>query len=132
MAASNVLMSMGAGAGTGAAVGGPWGALAGAFLAPFLYGLYLTLTSWDGVSKVKPFVGFENFAAAMQDTTYWQAMGRTVIYSVFAASPPEAGEESLSAVQMVWNYLAELIFNLLILVGAVKMSERVVKEMIGF
>ena len=55
-----------------------------------------------------------------------------IIYSVFAASPPEAGEESLSAVQMVWNYLAELIFNLLILVGAVKMSERVVKEMIGF
>ncbi len=51
---------------------------------PFIYGLYLTLTSWDGVSRVKPFVGFENFAAAFQDTTYWEAMGRTVIYSVFA------------------------------------------------
>ena len=51
---------------------------------PFLYGLYLTLTSWDGVSRTKPFVGFANFAAAFQDTTYWQAMGRTVIYSVFA------------------------------------------------
>ena len=56
----------------------------GVVAVPFLYGLYLTLTSWDGVSKVKPFVGFENFAAAFQDTTYWQAMGRTVIYSVFA------------------------------------------------
>ena len=53
-------------------------------IVPFIYGLYLTLTSWDGVSASKPFVGFENFAAAFQDTTYWQAMGRTVVYSVFA------------------------------------------------
>ncbi|MBQ6365774.1 MAG: sugar ABC transporter permease [Oscillospiraceae bacterium] len=53
-------------------------------IVPFLYGLYLTLTSWDGVSLSKPFVGFQNFAAAFKDTTYWQAMGRTVIYSIFA------------------------------------------------
>ena len=53
-------------------------------IVPFVYGLYLTLTSWDGVSLSKPFVGLANFAAAFQDTTYWQAMGRTVIYSVFA------------------------------------------------
>ena len=51
---------------------------------PFIYGLYLTLTSWDGISATKAFVGFQNFAAAMKDSTYWQAMGRTVIYSVFA------------------------------------------------
>jgi raffinose/stachyose/melibiose transport system permease protein len=53
-------------------------------IVPFIYGLYLTLTSWDGVSLSKPFVGLQNFAAAFKDTTYWQAMGRTVIYSVFA------------------------------------------------
>ena len=51
---------------------------------PFIYGLYLTLTSWDGISATKAFVGVQNFAAAMKDTAYWQAMGRTVIYSVFA------------------------------------------------
>jgi len=51
---------------------------------PFVYGLYLTFTSWDGVSAQKPFVGLNNFIAAFQDTTYWQAMGRTVIYSVIA------------------------------------------------
>ena len=51
---------------------------------PFLYGLYLTLTSWDGVSAVKPFVGLANFAAAFADGDYWKAMGRTIIYSVFA------------------------------------------------
>lgn len=53
-------------------------------IVPFLYGLYLTLTSWDGISAVKPFVGLANFAAAFQDTAYWQAMGRTFLYSVFA------------------------------------------------
>ncbi len=53
-------------------------------IVPFLYGLYLTLTSWDGVSLTKPFVGLTNFVAAFQDQDYWAAMGRTVIYSVFA------------------------------------------------
>ncbi len=53
-------------------------------IVPFVYGLYLTFTSWDGVSSVKPFVGLENFAAVLQDTAYWEAMGRTAIYSVFA------------------------------------------------
>ena len=53
-------------------------------IVPFLYGLYLTFTSWDGTSPVKEFAGFQNFVDAFKDTTYWQAMGRTVIYSVFA------------------------------------------------
>ena len=55
-------------------------------IVPFIYGLYLTLTSWDGTSLSKPFVGLENFANAFKDTTYWQAMGRTMIYSIFAVT----------------------------------------------
>ena len=51
---------------------------------PFIYGLYLTMTSWDGVSLTKPFVGAENFVNAFKDTAYWAAMGRTVIYSAAA------------------------------------------------
>lgn len=51
---------------------------------PFVYGLYLTFTSWDGISTTKPFVGISNYIAAFQDTAYWQAMGRTVIYSVIS------------------------------------------------
>ena len=51
---------------------------------PFVYGLYLTFTSWDGISTIKPFVGISNYIAAFQDTAYWQAMGRTVIYSVIS------------------------------------------------
>ena len=51
---------------------------------PFVYGLYLTFTSWAGISTTKPFVGISNYIAAFQDTAYWQAMGRTVIYSVIS------------------------------------------------
>ncbi|MFT9242090.1 MAG: sugar ABC transporter permease, partial [Bifidobacterium aquikefiri] len=35
---------------------------------PFIYGLYLTFTSWDGVSVDKPFVGFDNYAKALSDS----------------------------------------------------------------
>lgn len=53
-----------------------------------------------------------------------------VIFSVFASSPP-AVDTTATAVTMVWSYIAELIFNMLILVGTVKMADRVVKEMMG-
>lgn len=51
---------------------------------PFVYGLYLTFTSWDGISKSKPFVGLSNYIAAFQDGAYWQAIGRTMIFSIIA------------------------------------------------
>lgn len=53
-------------------------------IVPFIYGLYLTFTSWDGVSATKTLVGFQNFVDAFNDADYWAAMLRTVIYSVFA------------------------------------------------
>lgn len=53
-----------------------------------------------------------------------------VIFSVFAVSPPVV-DSSASAVTMVWSYVGELIFNMLVLVGAVKMADRVVREMMG-
>ena len=62
---------------------GPAGLLFfGTVIVPFVYGLYLTFTSWDGISRVKPFVGLENYIAAFRDGVYWQALGRTVVYSV--------------------------------------------------
>ena len=53
-----------------------------------------------------------------------------IIFSLFAASPP-AVDPDATAVTMVWSYIGELIFNMLVLVGAVKMSDRVVREMMG-
>ena len=53
-------------------------------IVPFLYGVYLTFTSWDGVSANKPWVGLTNYAAAFADKDYWAALGRTAVYSIFA------------------------------------------------
>lgn len=53
-----------------------------------------------------------------------------IIFSVFAASPPVVAEDA-TPVTMVWSYMGELIFNLLVLTGAVKMADRVVREMFG-
>ena len=53
-----------------------------------------------------------------------------IIFSLFAASPP-AVNSSAAAVTQVWCYVGELIFNMLILVGCVKMADRIVREMMG-
>ena len=53
-----------------------------------------------------------------------------IIFSLFASSPPVV-DPGAAAVTMVWSYIGELIFNMLVLVGAVKMSDRVVREMMG-
>lgn len=53
-----------------------------------------------------------------------------VIFSSFASSPPTV-DTSVSAVTMVWKYIGELVFNMLVLVGTIKASDRVVREMMG-
>ena len=53
-----------------------------------------------------------------------------IIFSLFASSPPVVNPDA-AVVTMVWSYIGELIFNMLVLVGAVKMSDRVVREMMG-
>lgn len=53
-----------------------------------------------------------------------------ILFSVMAASPP-AVDSGVSAVTAVWSYVSELIFNLLVLVWAVRMSDRIVKELMG-
>ncbi len=53
-----------------------------------------------------------------------------IIFSVFAASPPVV-DSSAAAASMIWSYIGEVIFNMLVLVGTIKMSDRVVREMMG-
>ena len=53
-----------------------------------------------------------------------------IIFSAFASSPPVV-DTSASAVTMIWIYIGELIFNMLVLVGTIKMSDRIVREMMG-
>lgn len=53
-----------------------------------------------------------------------------IIFSLFASTPPVI-DPNAAAVTQVWKYIGELIFNMLVLVGTVKMSDRVVREMMG-
>lgn len=53
-----------------------------------------------------------------------------VIFSLFASSPPVI-DASATAINQVWKYVGELVFNMLVLVGTIKMSDRVVREMMG-
>lgn len=53
-----------------------------------------------------------------------------IIFSLFASSPPVV-DTTASAVTQVWKYIGELIFNMLVLVGTIKMSDRVIREMMG-
>lgn len=53
-----------------------------------------------------------------------------IIFSVFAAAPPVVNPDAAAA-SMVWSYIGELIFNMLVLVGSVKMADRIVREMMG-
>ena len=53
-----------------------------------------------------------------------------IIFTMFASTAPEINTGD-DAITMVWNYLGQLIFNMLVLVGTIRMSDRVVKEMMG-
>ena len=53
-----------------------------------------------------------------------------IIFSLFAASPPVVNPDA-AAVTQVWAYVGELLFNMLVLVGSVKMSDRIIREMMG-
>jgi raffinose/stachyose/melibiose transport system permease protein len=49
---------------------------------PFLYGIYLTFTNWDGVSTSHSFVGFRNYLAVLDDTMFWSSLYKTIKYVV--------------------------------------------------
>lgn len=53
-----------------------------------------------------------------------------IIFSVFASSPPVV-DASAATASMIWSYIGEVIFNMLVLVGTIKMADRVVREMMG-
>ena len=53
-----------------------------------------------------------------------------IIFSKFASTPPVIDKDA-AVVTMVWSYIGELAFNMLILVGTVKMADRIVHEAMG-
>lgn len=51
-------------------------------IVPFLYGVYLTFTDWNGVSKVKNFIGLKNFMGVMKDAQFWSSLMLTFKYVI--------------------------------------------------
>ncbi len=54
-----------------------------------------------------------------------------LIYSAFLSSSAPAVDDTLPAVTMAWQYLGQLVFNMLVLTGLVKGADRIAKEMFG-
>ncbi len=54
-----------------------------------------------------------------------------IIFSAFASTTPALADNSYAVATVVWLYIGELIFNMLVLVGCVKMSDRIMKELLG-
>ena len=79
-------------------------------------------TSFIGKSFLKSYIG-----VCMEGAVIVLAC---IIFSVFASSPPVVDPDAAAA-SMVWSYIGEITFNMLILVGSVKMSDHVVREMMG-
>lgn len=73
-----------------------------------------------GVSFLKTYVG-----VCMEGAVIVLAC---IIYAGFVGTPVVASGE---ATTMVWSYLAETVFNMLVLVGLIKGSDRIVHEMMG-
>lgn len=51
-------------------------------IVPFVYGVYLTLTDWNGVSQTKNFIGLTNFAGVMRDKQFWTSLLLTFQYVI--------------------------------------------------
>ncbi|MNC09484.1 L-arabinose transport system permease protein AraP [compost metagenome] len=50
---------------------------------PFIYGIYLTFTSWDGISVAHTLVGFKNYGSVFVDSEFWSSFGLTLKYVLF-------------------------------------------------
>lgn len=51
-------------------------------IVPFIYGAYLTLTDWNGVTDVKNFIGLDNFVGVIKDSQFWSSLGLTFKYVI--------------------------------------------------
>ena len=53
-----------------------------------------------------------------------------IIFTAYAGSMPQI-DPSKDAIAMVWTYVSEVLFNLLVLLGLVKGSDRIIHDMMG-
>lgn len=54
-----------------------------------------------------------------------------IIFSAFSSASAPTLDTSITTVTMIWKYIGEVIFNMLVLVGLIKGADRIIKEMLG-
>ena len=105
-----------------------------------VYGRFLKLYMYTAIAPV-PLASFAGEPSSSMGKSFIKSYAAVclegaivvlacIIFSLFASAPP-AINTSAAAVTQVWSYVGELIFNMLVLVGAVKMADRLVREMIS-
>lgn len=50
-------------------------------LIPFLYGLFITFTDWNGLSVDYNMIGFDNYIAVFSDSSFIDSLKKTFVYS---------------------------------------------------
>jgi raffinose/stachyose/melibiose transport system permease protein len=70
-------------------------------IVPFLYGLYLTFTDWNGISSETNFIFLNNYIEVFKDSEFWKALLLTLKYVFF----------SVIFVNIVAFFLAFLLTN---------------------
>ena len=53
-----------------------------------------------------------------------------IIFTAYSASMPQM-DTSVEPIKMVWGYVTEVVFNMLVLLGLVKGSDRIIHDMMG-
>jgi len=105
-----------------------------------VYGRFLKLYMYTAIAPV-PLASFAGEPSSSMGKSFIKSYAAVclegaiivlgcIIFSLFASSPPAINTDA-EAVTQVWSYVGELIFNMLVLVGAVKMADRIVREMLG-
>jgi hypothetical protein len=105
-----------------------------------VYGRFFKLYMYSAVAPV-PLASFAGEPTSSMGKSFIKSYGAVclegaivvlacIIFSLFASNPPVV-DPNAAAVTQVWAYVGELIFNMLVLVGAVKMADRLVREMLG-
>lgn len=54
-----------------------------------------------------------------------------ITFTAFSSSSVPTLDTSITTVTMIWKYIGEVIFNMLVLVGLIKGADRIIKEMLG-
>lgn len=53
---------------------------------PLLWSLYISFTSWDGLNRVKTFVGIQNYKNLLSDHEFQVSLRVTIIYVIFVTA----------------------------------------------